>query len=41
MLDNPLTDEQRALREQVREFMDREGIPIINPYRERAEFPFE
>ncbi|WP_329166099.1 acyl-CoA dehydrogenase family protein [Streptomyces sp. NBC_01717] len=41
LLDNLLTDEQRALREQVREFMDREVILIINPYWERAEFPFE
>ncbi|MER5686698.1 acyl-CoA dehydrogenase family protein [Streptomyces sp. NPDC002205] len=41
LLDNLLTDEQRALRKKVREFMDREVIPIINPYWERAEFPFE
>ncbi|MEU9208409.1 acyl-CoA dehydrogenase family protein [Streptomyces sp. NPDC048415] len=41
LLDNLLTDEQRALRKKVREFMDREVTPIINPYWERAEFPFE
>ncbi|MFF1630250.1 acyl-CoA dehydrogenase family protein, partial [Streptomyces sp. NPDC058272] len=41
LLDNLLTDEQRALRKKVREFMDREVIPVINPYWERAEFPFE
>ena len=41
LLDNLLTDEQRALRKKVREFMDREVTPVINPYWERAEFPFE
>ncbi|MEU9370173.1 acyl-CoA dehydrogenase family protein [Streptomyces avermitilis] len=41
LLDNLLTDEQRALRKKVRAFMDREVTPIINPYWERAEFPFE
>ncbi|MEV7391712.1 MULTISPECIES: acyl-CoA dehydrogenase family protein [unclassified Streptomyces] len=41
LLDNLLTDEQRALKKKVREFMDQEVIPIINPYWERAEFPFE
>jgi glutaryl-CoA dehydrogenase len=41
LLDNLLTDEQRALRERVRSFMDREVLPIINPYWERAEFPHE
>ncbi|MER7183561.1 acyl-CoA dehydrogenase family protein [Streptomyces hyaluromycini] len=41
LLDNLLTDEQRALKKKVREFMDQEVIPVINPYWERAEFPFE
>lgn len=41
LLDNLITDEQRALRKKVREFMDQEVTPIINPYWERAEFPFE
>jgi glutaryl-CoA dehydrogenase len=40
-LDELLTDEQRALRRRVRDFMDQEVIPIINPYWERAEFPHE
>jgi glutaryl-CoA dehydrogenase len=30
-LDELLTDEQRALRRRVREFMDREVLLIINP----------
>src|SRR3954470_22099951 len=41
LLDDLLTDDQRALRRRVRTFMDREVIPIINPYWERAEFPHE
>ncbi|MEU3827074.1 acyl-CoA dehydrogenase family protein [Streptomyces sp. NPDC029080] len=41
LLDNLLTDEQRALRKKVRAFMDAEVTPIINPYWERGEFPFE
>ena len=36
-----LTDEERAVRERVRAFVDAEVTPIINPYWERAEFPFE
>ena len=36
-----LTDEEREIRDRVREFMQREVKPIINDYRERAEFPFE
>jgi glutaryl-CoA dehydrogenase len=39
LLDELLTDEQRTLRARVRNFMDQEVIPIINPYWERAEFP--
>ena len=41
LINDLLTDEQRALRQRVREFMDREVIPVINPYWERAEFPHE
>ncbi|MFF7756153.1 MULTISPECIES: acyl-CoA dehydrogenase family protein [Streptomyces] len=41
LLNELLTDEQQALRQRVREFMDQEVIPIINPYWERAEFPHE
>ncbi|MGY4923524.1 acyl-CoA dehydrogenase family protein [Streptomyces sp. 900105755] len=41
LLDNLLTDDQRALKNKVRQFMDQEVVPVINPYWERAEFPFE
>src|SRR3954451_11037428 len=41
LLDDLLTDDQRALRRRVRNFMDQEVRPIINPYWERAEFPHE
>jgi glutaryl-CoA dehydrogenase len=36
-----LTDDEREIRDRVREFMQREVKPIINDYWERAEFPFE
>src|SRR4051794_14095576 len=41
LLDDLLTDDQRALRRRVRSFMDQEVLPIINSYWERAEFPHE
>jgi glutaryl-CoA dehydrogenase len=41
LLDETLSDEDRGLRDRVREFADREVLPIINGYWERAEFPFE
>jgi glutaryl-CoA dehydrogenase len=41
LLNDLLDDEQRALRRKVRDFMDQEVNPVINPYWERAEFPFE
>ncbi|MEV6057296.1 acyl-CoA dehydrogenase family protein [Streptomyces sp. NPDC052107] len=41
LLGDLLTDEQQALRHKVRDFMDQEVIPVINPYWERAEFPHE
>ncbi|MFF1690389.1 MULTISPECIES: acyl-CoA dehydrogenase family protein [unclassified Streptomyces] len=41
LLNDLLTDEQQALRQKVRDFMDQEVTPIINPYWERAEFPHE
>src|SRR5260370_27929117 len=41
LMDELLTDEERRLRDCVRAFSDREVIPIINGYWERAEFPFE
>jgi glutaryl-CoA dehydrogenase len=39
--DELLSDEERALRDRLREFCAREVTPIINDYWERAEFPFE
>jgi glutaryl-CoA dehydrogenase len=41
LMDELLTDEERAVRDKVHDFCDREVIPIINDYWERAEFPFE
>jgi len=41
LFDELLTDEERTLRDRVRAFCDEEVVPIINPYWERAEFPFE
>jgi len=41
LMDELLTDEERAVRDKVRAFSDREVIPIINDYWERAEFPFD
>lgn len=41
LLDDLLTDEARAVRERVRTFVDRDLLPVINDYWDRAEFPFE
>lgn len=41
LFDELLTPEEREIRDRVRAFCDEEVIPIINPYWERAEFPFE
>ena len=41
LTDELLTPDERAIRDKVRAFCDREVIPIINGYWERAEFPFE
>ena len=41
LIDELLTDEEREVRDRVRAFADREVIPIINGYWEKAEFPFE
>jgi glutaryl-CoA dehydrogenase len=41
LLEQQLNDEDRAIRDRVREFSDREVIPVINDYWERADFPFE
>ncbi len=38
-LDELLTDEERAVRDKVRAFVDREVIPTITPYWERGEAP--
>ncbi len=40
-IDALLTDEERAIKYRVREFCDREVVPVINDYWERAEAPFE
>ena len=41
LIDELLTDEEKEIRDRVRSFADREVIPVINDYWERAEFPFE
>jgi glutaryl-CoA dehydrogenase len=41
LLDETLSKGDRELRDRVREFCDREVLPIINDYWERADFPFE
>ncbi|MFG2881857.1 acyl-CoA dehydrogenase family protein [Streptomyces sp. NPDC048297] len=41
LLNDLLDEDQQALRSKVREFMDQEVTPVINPYWERAEFPHE
>ena len=41
LLDDELTDEERAIRDRVRAFGEQEVLPVINDYWERAEFPFE
>jgi len=41
LMDELLTEEERSVRDKVRVFCDKEVIPIINDYWERAEFPFE
>lgn len=41
LMDELLTEEERSVRDKVRAFCDKEVIPIINDYWERAEFPFE
>lgn len=39
--DMHFTDKQKALRQEVRDFVECEVLPAINPYWERAEFPWE
>jgi glutaryl-CoA dehydrogenase len=41
LLDETLSEQERAIRDRVRAFADDEVLPIINEYWERAEFPFE
>jgi glutaryl-CoA dehydrogenase len=41
LLEELLTDEEREIRDRVRAFADREVIPIINEYWDKAQFPFE
>src|SRR5947209_3516006 len=41
LVDELLSDEDRAVRDRVREFCAREVVPIINDYWQREEFPFE
>ncbi|GAC1385621.1 MAG: acyl-CoA dehydrogenase family protein [Herpetosiphon sp.] len=41
LFDELLTAEERDVRDRVRRFCDEEIIPIINPYWDRAEFPYE
>ncbi|MBA2442500.1 MAG: acyl-CoA dehydrogenase family protein [Rubrobacter sp.] len=41
LLDEMLTEEDREVRDRVRGFCDREVIPVMNDYWDRAEFPFE
>lgn len=40
-LEETLSQHDREIRDRVRRFADREVVPIINDYWERAEFPFE
>jgi glutaryl-CoA dehydrogenase len=40
-LDDLLTPEEREIRYRVRDFMETEIVPYINPYWERGEFPRE
>ncbi len=41
VLDELFTDEERGVRDRVREFADREVITVINGYWEKAEMPLE
>ncbi len=41
LLEELLTDEEREVRDRVRSFADREVIPVINEYWDKAQFPFE
>ncbi len=40
-MDSVLSEEERDVRDHVREVVDREIIPMMLDYWDRAEFPFE
>ena len=40
-VDMHFSDKQKALRQEVRDFVETEVLPKINPYWEKAEFPWE
>lgn len=40
-LEELLTEQEREIRDRVRSFCDREVLPVINGFWERAEFPFQ
>ena len=40
-VDMHFSDKQKALRQEVRDFVETEVLPNINPYWEKAEFPWE
>ena len=40
LLDDLLSDRERAVRDRVRRFCDEEVLPVINDHWERAQFPF-
>ena len=41
LLDELLSDGERAVRDRVRRFCDEEVLPVINDHWERAQFPFD
>jgi glutaryl-CoA dehydrogenase len=41
LIEELLTDEERGIRDKVRAFADREVIPVINDYWDKAQFPFK
>lgn len=41
LLDELLTDEEREIRDRVRDFCDREVIPVMGEYWDKAEFPLD
>ena len=41
LVDELLQPKERALRNRVRRFCEKDVLPIINDYWEQAEFPFE